>query len=169
VLMPEASVDQNDFPQPRKYQVWRARQIAAMQPKAIAQPVRRRPHGQLRLCVGLANAPHLGAAGFGRKKVWHTVAGGLIRGSLAEELRTRPFLCAGFEVGVSGTEIAAQLHGLGVARQNTKIRVGAKSQSAGVPTPLATGARTRRHGCKIYGPNFADNTEKLRPDSWIIL
>ena len=71
--MPEASVYQNDFSKPRENQVRCAGQVAAMQPESITKPVRGTAHGQLRLCVGLANAPHVGATlGWG-KGVGHGV------------------------------------------------------------------------------------------------
>jgi hypothetical protein len=58
VLMPEAPVHKNDFPQTREYEIRFTWQVPAMKTKPVAQGVRQAPHCKLWLRIHGADAGH---------------------------------------------------------------------------------------------------------------
>jgi len=58
MLMPEASVDENDGAMPRQDDVRRSRQVSPMQAKPISHPMQRPPHGKLRSGVLFPDRSH---------------------------------------------------------------------------------------------------------------
>src|SRR5665213_97941 len=67
--VPVASMDEYYLTQTGEDQVGRARQVAAMESEPETQPVRRPPHGHLRLGVATADAGHQRRATFARDRV----------------------------------------------------------------------------------------------------
>lgn len=64
MLVPEASVHQDDLPPRRKDNVWLSRKVAAMQPEAVSKPVNQPPQDNFRAGVLAANPTHIRAAAF---------------------------------------------------------------------------------------------------------
>lgn len=64
VPVPEASVDLEGCLEPREDHVRGAREIAAVQPESVAQPVRRAAHRHLRCRIVAADGRHDAASGF---------------------------------------------------------------------------------------------------------
>jgi hypothetical protein len=60
--MPKASVNKNDDPASRQDDVWRARQVSAMQPESVASRKQQAPYQYLELRIFGFNARHHSAA-----------------------------------------------------------------------------------------------------------
>ena len=74
VLVPEAPVDEDHGAALRQHQVWRARQIAAMEAESVPQPVDEASDGNFGARVRRLHARHDGAALIGREAVVHLAA-----------------------------------------------------------------------------------------------
>ena len=72
VLMPEATVDENNGTVFRQHQVGSARQIAAMDTESVSKPVDEASHGDFGTGIPSFDAGHDGAAFFGWISVGHS-------------------------------------------------------------------------------------------------
>lgn len=73
MLMPEATMYEDDFPTAREGNVRSPRRGLPLEPETIAKPMEEPPNYQLRFGVGSADTPHMGAALHWRKGIWHVI------------------------------------------------------------------------------------------------
>lgn len=58
MVVPKASMDEDDRLLAGQYDIGAAGKVAPMQPEAVAEAVKQPPYGQFRRCVAALDSPH---------------------------------------------------------------------------------------------------------------
>jgi len=69
--MPEAPMNEYHFATRGKHKVGRSRQVFAVHAEPVSKAVDHAAKCELRTCILAADSPHIGAAAFCGKFVWH--------------------------------------------------------------------------------------------------